>query len=595
MASQLLTSLAHQPSSYLDSDSTTYDGSITSSQFYFNAIAGAEAIAHNVYITGFDVDQIWMQSQVLLHAIKKTAYRSSAPEADTGAERPKKRTRHRKQPSHSAFPDLECPESPRADCRSPDGTDDSCPESTGSEVGSSHLETSREAAKFSSLPSKTRGGENGLDDGFFSIDAFNLETERFEQADEVGESFGGLDTTIDWHANFDEEDDAGLDSDSSTDANRTVMYTDFFLPPKGRSRPLDGDTNALRNIRSQDEEIRLIDDNEALLDEIKRDLFDKAPLSLEFDDQSSRSDISRDMNLSSHRNDQARLSGRIRELEKQNIKQQEWTLSGETNSKQRPFNSLLQEDLDFERIGKPVPIVTQDSTTTLEDMIKGRILTGRFDELLRRNPENYEKSRRPAVELEDSKSRIGLAEVYEKEHLEQVAPVQGKSLDMKQNALKSEIVGLFSTVSNQLDMLSSWHFTPKRAQPALSVAQDVRTLDLEEAQVNSNHLSGPTSAALAPQEIYNPSTKAHQSDGVIKISGIPVSLSEAKRGSTTRKKGRKNHTSDSSKTGSHDGNFAVLKTLQKADVAVIGRDGQQVSLGSSRTGKITSSGSRIKL
>jgi U3 small nucleolar RNA-associated protein MPP10 len=47
---------------------------------------------------------------------------------------------------------------------------------------------------------------------------------------------------------------------------------------------------------------------------------------------------------------------------------------GEATSRSRPINSLLEEDLEFDRTMKAVPVVTEDSVQTLEDVIKKRIL-----------------------------------------------------------------------------------------------------------------------------------------------------------------------------------------------------------------------------
>ena len=52
----------------------------------------------------------------------------------------------------------------------------------------------------------------------------------------------------------------------------------------------------------------------------------------------------------------------------------DWTLLGEATARARPENSLLEEDLDFEQMGKVVPVVTEERITSLEDLIKQRIL-----------------------------------------------------------------------------------------------------------------------------------------------------------------------------------------------------------------------------
>lgn len=61
---------------------------------------------------------------------------------------------------------------------------------------------------------------------------------------------------------------------------------------------------------------------------------------------------------------------------------------GEANSRGRPLNSLLEEDLEFEHSQRVVPVITEEKVKTLEEMIKARIievscglLTARFARL----------------------------------------------------------------------------------------------------------------------------------------------------------------------------------------------------------------------
>ncbi|KAF3214331.1 U3 snoRNP protein [Orbilia oligospora] len=584
MADQLLASLLYQAPNNLSPNCDAYNRSIACTQLYLNALAEAEGVNHNIYATGFDVDQIWMQSQVLLGKIRDSTYSSHILRADTKRKPQKKRVRRR-----TATQTKESPSSTHHEVidQDPLESEGSSSDSGTTEAGVDYGQLNNHYAPTYNQ-NRSHQEENELDDGFFSIDAFNLETERFEQADELGRSFGELDTTIDWSV---DPGDGDLDSDSPEDTDRTLMYTDFFPPPGHPGSRVGLNSRNTSAKRSVSEETISLEAIGGLMNEIERDLFDD----MSPDQQIMVPGDSEIMDYSSHKSAQARLSDSIRQLEKQNINRREWMLSGETNSKQRPFNSLLQEDLDFERIGKPVPVVTQESTVTLEELIKGRIITERFDEIVRRNIEHHGKSRRSIVELEDSKSKVGLAEVYEQEHLETMTPTRSKSADVKSNALRSEIDSLFSMVSNQLDLLSSWHFTPKAPQPTLSVVQDVRTLNMEEMQVNANYISEPTSTALAPQEIYNPSSKESQTDGVIKVSGIPMSLSEVDRSRRTKVKSRREMSNSSRGRSRIDENAKLLKTLRKADVAVIDREGKQTSLGSPQLGRASSSVSRIKL
>lgn len=48
------------------------------------------------------------------------------------------------------------------------------------------------------------------------------------------------------------------------------------------------------------------------------------------------------------------------------------------------MNSLLEEYVEFEHGSKPVPVITQASTRSLEDIIKRRIKDEAFDDVVRK-------------------------------------------------------------------------------------------------------------------------------------------------------------------------------------------------------------------
>jgi hypothetical protein len=75
-----------------------------------------------------------------------------------------------------------------------------------------------------------------------------------------------------------------------------------------------------------------------------------------------------------HEKQQLALAKQIAELEGQAIGPKDWTLLGEASSRARPENSLLEEDLDFEQVGKVVPVITDEVVQSLEEMIKKRII-----------------------------------------------------------------------------------------------------------------------------------------------------------------------------------------------------------------------------
>ncbi|RZS01130.1 hypothetical protein BHM03_00030935 [Ensete ventricosum] len=91
----------------------------------------------------------------------------------------------------------------------------------------------------------------------------------------------------------------------------------------------------------------------------------------------------------------------------------------------RPKNSALEVDLDFEHNVRPAPVITEEVTASLEDIIKKRIierqivqfefmivLQGHFDDV-QRAPILPSKSPKDHKELDENKSKKSLAEIYE--------------------------------------------------------------------------------------------------------------------------------------------------------------------------------------
>lgn len=79
-------------------------------------------------------------------------------------------------------------------------------------------------------------------------------------------------------------------------------------------------------------------------------------------------------NLSAHQKRLQLLSQEIKSLESENVSTKEWTLMGEASARSRPENSLLHTDLEFEHIARPVPLITEETSKTLEDLVKRRII-----------------------------------------------------------------------------------------------------------------------------------------------------------------------------------------------------------------------------
>lgn len=167
----------------------------------------------------------------------------------------------------------------------------------------------------------------------------------------------------------------------------------------------------------------------------------------------------------------AALKEQITELESANVGPKDWVLMGEAGSRARPQNSLLEEDLEFERVMKAVPTITEETVLILEERIKARILEGRFDDVVRIRPME-DKPFLPSrfFELTDKKSTQSLAQIYENEFTaSQTGNPAGDDRDGKLQKEHTEIDQLWENICGKLDALCNAHFMPKQVCSAANL------------------------------------------------------------------------------------------------------------------------------
>lgn len=433
----------------------------------------------------------------------------------------------------------------------------------------------------------------GLNDGFFSIDEFNTQSGLLEQLDARGEMLaeGDEEEEIDWHAdpmamapsrgprkskaeadaeqeysdeedgptfgnadlNAIETDDSGSGADEmqidSINNTNDIKYADFFAPPP-RKATKPSRRRALPKTQPPEQRSGPAEtegDIQRTISAVRRDIFeDDDDLSGDeeenSDDEPSAPHPSR---RSRHEIAQVRLAAEIRRLEAANVAKRDWTLSGEARAADRPINSLLEEDLDFERAGKPVPVITNEVSEDIEAMIKRRILAREFDEVIRRRPDNLatENVRRGRFELDDSKPQQSLAEIYEAEHLRTTNPdtyMDATSTKLKQDTDSAE--ALWKEVSAKLDVLCSLHYRPKPPQASISVVADVPAITIEDARPSTGaDMGGGATSMLAPQEIYvagEDHGKEDKKREIITKGGAAVSREEMEQDTKKRRRRR---------------------------------------------------------
>ena len=468
----------------------------------------------------------------------------------------------------------------------------------------------------------------GLNDGFFSIDDFNKQTEMWERKDANGEPLDADDSDedFDWDANplaagnnkslsgktdevdhmdVDESEEEGptfgnadlsRDSDSDEDVplavdadmpalmdTSEIKYADFFAPPP-RKASSKKKTRALP--KTQFTEPILEEDVDRAIADVRRDLFDDES---EIDDDGTVPDDTGDQHAhqSSHEKQKARIADEIRRLEAANVAKKEWMVAGEARAVERPVNSLIEEDLDFERIGKPVPVVTNETTEDIEELVKRRILAKEFDEVIRRRPGSTDPkaSRSSRFELEDTKPQQSLAELYEIDHLRATDPNYVDTKDRKLMREHAEVTNIWKEISSQLDTLSNWHYKPQAPQANINVVTDTPTILMEEARPTAGSAAGGPSA-LAPQEIYTPGDDGRVAGELVLKNGTTISKEEMSREEKARaRRQKKNHMAHAEPThqnGKSAEKQQLVSDLKKGGVKVVNKEGKVTDLNGAR-------------
>ncbi|KAL6641936.1 hypothetical protein ACP70R_020117 [Stipagrostis hirtigluma subsp. patula] len=269
-----------------------------------------------------------------------------------------------------------------------------------------------------------------------------------------------------------EDDDEGGSEDGGD-----VRYKDFF--EKGHNQKVKKREGSTKKVQFKDEP-----------HEIEVDASDNDEV-----DASENDDGNDEQVLSTHEMERLKMHAKIEEMEKAILEPNTWTMQGEITASSRPKNSALEVDLDFEHNVRPAPVITEEVTASLEEMIKKRIAEGHFDDVEKPSllPSKAPKEHK---ELDESKSKKGLAELYEEDYAQKtgLAPAPLSISD----ELKKEANTLFKRICLKLDALSHFHFAPKPVIEDMSIQANVPALAMEEIAP----VAVSDAAMLAPEEIF---------------------------------------------------------------------------------------------
>ena len=191
------------------------------------------------------------------------------------------------------------------------------------------------------------------------------------------------------------------------------------------------------------------------------------------------------------------MAARLSKLEAAQLAEKPWQLQGEVGASRRPRNSLLEADLDFEQGSKAAPVITEEVTASIDEIIRSRVKDGLWDDVIRTAALEPARFRPKAAEINTEKSKLGLGEEYAREYEETVLGATSAEAS-KAAETHAAVRALYAKLGGKLDALFNFHAVPKPFKPEATVRTAMSAIRMEEA-IPTAMASGQT---VAPEEVY---------------------------------------------------------------------------------------------
>uniref|UniRef100_A0A667H3F7 U3 small nucleolar ribonucleoprotein protein MPP10 n=1 Tax=Lynx canadensis TaxID=61383 RepID=A0A667H3F7_LYNCA len=282
-----------------------------------------------------------------------------------------------------------------------------------------------------------------VDDKFFKLSEMETFLENMEKEEEQkGDEEEDIDFFEDVNSDEDEGELLGSQKPKSGKSSRNLKYKDFFDPVESDEDLASVHDDEL-DPKEEDKEIAEEEEEEESISETDEDDdFEESEDSKQHKETSKRvtfalpdDEENEDKNIlnvqkdsdevkSSFEKRQEKMNEKIASLEKELLEKKPWQLQGEVTAQKRPENSLLEETLHFDHAVRMAPVITEETTLQLEDIIKQRIRDQAWDDVVRKEKpkeDAYEYKKR--LTLDHEKSKLSLAEIYEQEYIKLNQPV----------------------------------------------------------------------------------------------------------------------------------------------------------------------------
>ncbi|XP_015348631.1 U3 small nucleolar ribonucleoprotein protein MPP10 [Marmota marmota marmota] len=360
-------------------------------------------------------------------------------------------------------------------------------------------------------PEKSRE-KSIVDDKFFKLSEMETFLENIEKEEQKKDEEEKEDIDFFEDIDSDEEDEEELFRNQklkSDKSSRNLKYKDFFDPVESDEDMVNGDDGLDSN--KEEEEIAEEEAEESISEtDEDNDLEEsedseqhkgskRVTFALPDDKETEDTDVLNvkkdpDEVKSSFEKRQEKMNEKIASLEKELLEKKPWQLQGEVTAQKRPENSLLEENLHFDHAVRMAPVITEETTFQLEDIIKQRIRDQAWDDVVRKEKpkeDAYEYKKR--LTLDHEKSKLSLAEIYEQEYIK----LNQQKTEEEENPEHVEIQKMMDSLFLKLDALSNFHFIPKPPVPEIKVVSNLPAITMEEVAP----VSVSDAALLAPEEI----------------------------------------------------------------------------------------------